>query len=72
MFGSSETSATIMRKLEALLLTVMPWRCTSSGKRGVARESLFCTCTWAMSGSVSESKVRVMEAWPKESLVDDM
>ena len=61
-----------MRKFEELLATAMPWRWTSRGKSGVARASLFWTCTWAMSGSVEESNVRVMTAWPVVSLVEDM
>jgi hypothetical protein len=59
-------------KLETALVTRMPWRWTSSGSRGVASWSLFWTWTWAMSGLVLASKVRVMVTLPAESLVDDM
>ncbi len=34
--------------------------------------SLFCTCTWAMSGSTPFSKVSVTATAPLDSLVDDM
>ena len=34
--------------------------------------SLFCTCTWAMSGSASGLKVSVICAVPELSLLDEM
>jgi len=55
-----------------LFLTVMPCRCTSSGSSGVAGDSLFCTCTCAMSGSASGPKVSVSSMLPVESDTDDM
>ena len=45
---------------------------TSCGSEGIASCSLFCTWTWAMSGSVPDSNVRVIEALPEASLVADM
>ena len=62
--GLSEIRPTTMRKPELALATTTPWVVTSLGRRGVARETLFCTCTWAMSESVPVSKVRVMLALP--------
>ncbi len=53
------------------LLTLTPWRCTSCGSRLIAPCSLFCTCTWAVSGSVPISKVRVTLARPLDSLVEE-
>src|SRR5690606_39351760 len=57
---------------ELALFTEMPCCCTIEGRRAVASCSLFCTCTWAMSGSVPVLKVRVTETEPLESLVADM
>jgi hypothetical protein len=67
-----ETKLITIRKLFAAFATVIPCFCTSCGRSGVASCSLFCTCTWAMSGSASASKVRVMLTLPEESLVADM
>jgi hypothetical protein len=53
------------------LATLMPCRCTSCGSSGMASCSLFCTCTWAMSGLVPLSKVRVMVAWPLDELLEE-
>ena len=72
MEPSSDTKARTTRKFLVALATRTPCFCTASGNSGVASCSLFCTCTWAMSGSVPASKVRVMVAWPEESLVEDM
>ena len=36
------------------------------GRLLMARWSLFCTWTWAMSGLVPDSKVSTMEAWPED------
>ena len=49
----------------------MPCCCTMPGSSEVASCSLFCTCTWAMSGSVPVSKVSVTDTEPLESLVED-
>ena len=57
----------IIMKLETDLATRTPCRWTSWGSCGMASASLFCTCTWAMSGSVPASKVRVTWALPAES-----
>ena len=48
------------------LLTVTPWRCTCSGRKGVASDSLFWTCTCAMSGSVPGRNASVRDADPLE------
>ena len=69
---SSETRPMMSMKLETDLATRTPWRCTSCGSCGMASASLFCTCTWAMSGSVPASKVRVTWALPAESDDDAM
>ena len=72
MLPSSETNPITSRKPELALLTVIPCCCTICGSDGVASESLFCTCTCAMSGSVPFAKVSVIEAMPFDSLVADM
>jgi hypothetical protein len=72
MVPSSDTRPTIRRKFRVDLTTWIPWRCTTWGRSGTASCSLFCTCTWAMLGSVPALKVRVMETAPAESLVEDM
>ena len=69
---SSETKPTTIRKLRADLATVTPWFCTACGSSGKACWTLFWVCTWAMSGSVSASKVRVMPTLPKESVFELM
>ncbi len=71
MLPSSETSATTSRKFFTALVTRMPCCCTSWGNSGVASCSLFCTCTWAMSGSVPCSKVTVISMLPSE-LLDEL
>jgi hypothetical protein len=40
-------------------LTVTPWRLTSSGSCGMARETRFWTLTVLMSGSVPTAKLTV-------------
>ena len=60
MLGLSDFSATTIRKPALALATTTPCWVTSDGSRGVASATLFCTCTWAMSGSVPLSKVSVM------------
>ncbi|MNU11380.1 hypothetical protein D3C72_2591820 [compost metagenome] len=47
--------------------TTRPCCVTAEGSSGVASCSLFCTCTWAMSGSVPLRKVSVMLMPPVES-----
>ena len=72
MLPFSDTKPTTIRKLMVDFTTFTPWRCTTSGSWGVAACSLFCTCTWAMSGLVPALKVSVMLTLPAESEVDDM
>ncbi len=55
-----------IRKSGLDLATTTPCWVTSVGRRGVASATLFCTCTWAMSGSVPVSKVSVMVDEPLE------
>ncbi len=62
--GLLERNATIIRKPELALATTTPCCTTSEGSRGVASATLFCTCTWAMSGSVPGRKVSVIELPP--------
>src|SRR3546814_7866111 len=62
--GLLERSAAIIRKPGLALATTTPCWTTSDGRRGVASATLFCTCTWAMSGSVPGLKVSVIEARP--------
>ena len=52
--------------------TATPWRCTTSGSRGVASCSLFWTWISAVFGSVPGSNVSSICAWPVESLFDSM
>ena len=59
-----------MRKSLLALATVMPFSTTSCGRRGCATLSRFCTCTWAMSGSVPLMKVRVICTVPLEREVE--
>ncbi len=61
---------TIKNEVDALV-TVTPWRCTSCGSSGMATCSLFCTCTWAMSGLTPFWKLKLMLAWPLAWLVAD-
>ena len=55
-----------MKKDAEAFCTRTPSRCTASGSSGVACASLFCTWTWATSGSVPASKVSEIEADPAE------
>ena len=50
-------SATTIRKLEDERLTVMPRLRTTSGSWGCTSCSLFCTSTWAISGSMPGPKI---------------
>ena len=72
MLPSSETRPTTSRKLFTDFVTLTPPCCTSSGSSGSARETLFCTCTCAMSASVPLSKVAVIVTTPAEVLADSM
>ena len=53
------------------LVTLIPCCCTSGGSSGVASCSLFCTCTWAMSGLVPCVELSVIVAVPSLSLSDE-
>ncbi len=55
-----------------LLTTVTPSRRTSSGKRGSAWLTRFCTCTWARSTSVPSAKVTVSCMTPSAVAWEDM
>ncbi|MOA50571.1 hypothetical protein D3C78_1736010 [compost metagenome] len=72
MLPSSETRPITSRKLRTALVTRMPCCWTSCGSSGVASCSLFCTCTWAMSGSTPWLKVAVMVMLPSELLSEEM
>ena len=54
----------ISRKLKLASVTVMPWRRTSSGRRGSTRLRRFWTSTCARSTSVPDSNVTVIVAEP--------
>ncbi|MNU78649.1 hypothetical protein D3C71_682450 [compost metagenome] len=49
-----------------------PWRCTSSGRRGSARETRFCTWICAMSAFVPCAKVTVRIIRPSVADCEDM
>ena len=69
---SGETRCTTMVKSGELLTVVTPsWR-TSSGSRGSAWLTRFCTCTCARSTSVPTRKVTVRVSTPSEVACDDM
>ncbi len=72
MEPSLELNAITIRKESEDLVTCTPCCCTSCGSSGVASCSLFCTCTWAMSGLVPGAKVIAIWALPAESLVEVM
>ena len=71
MLPSSDTNAATIKNPLDDLLTVTPCLCTASGKELVADCSLFCTCTWAVSGSMLLSKVKVTSAEPVDDELDD-
>jgi hypothetical protein len=58
------------RKFERALSTRTPCCVTAAGRRGAARESRFCTSTWAKSTLVPDSKVSVIWPTPLAWLVD--
>jgi len=62
--GLVETSDTNIKKSGLFLATTTPCWVTAVGKRGWASDTLFCTCTCAISGLVPVSKVSVMVAVP--------
>jgi hypothetical protein len=66
MCGSLDFSAMTSRKPLLDFDTVTPCCTTSSGRRGVACETLFCTCICAVSGLVPGLKVRLSDALPSE------
>ena len=51
--------------------TVTPSWFTAAGRRGVASETRFCTCTCAMSRFVPTSKVTSIVAEPSLELLDE-
>jgi hypothetical protein len=61
-----------MRKLFTDFVTRTPCCCTSAGSSGVARATLFCTCTCAISVFVPPSKMTVIVTVPAEVLDDSM
>ncbi len=72
MLPSEETKPATIRKFLVALVTRMPCCCTSCGSSGWATASLFCTCTWAVSGLVPWRKVSVMATLPSELLSEEM
>ncbi len=72
MLPSLETTPTTIRKFRTDLVTRMPCCWTSCGSSGVASCSLFCTCTWAMSGLTPWLKVTVISMLPSELLAELM
>jgi len=72
MRPSVEMKASTIRKFFTAFATCSPCCCTGCGSSGVASASLFCTWTWAVSGSVPFAKVSVTVAWPFDSLVEAM
>ena len=70
MLPSVDMKARARNMLLLDLVTLTPCCCTVWGSMGVASCRLFCTCTWAVSGSVPCSKVTVMLTEPSELLVE--
>ncbi len=58
--------------LEERFSTRTPVFCTTSGSWGRAMLTRFCTCTWAVSGSVPIWKKTVRVICPVDELVDCM
>jgi hypothetical protein len=54
------------------LRVTTPRRRTSSGSRGSAEDTRFCTSTWALSRFVPSLKVSVIVSWPSEVEEEDM
>jgi hypothetical protein len=67
-----EVSTVKSRKFERDFSTRTPCCVTVAGSRGVARETRFCTSTWARSALVPVSKVSVMLPLPLACATDSM
>ncbi len=61
----------MVRSGELLTVVTPSWR-TSSGRRGSAWLTRFCTCTWARSTSVPTRNVTVSVSTPSGVPCDDM
>ena len=72
MLAFVDDSAKNIRKLKVALVTVTPACWTVIGRLGVANCNLFCTCTWALSGSVPGWKYNVTAAEPLELLLEEI
>ena len=72
MLLSVDTKPITIRNALVDLVTRTPDCCTCAGRVGTASASLFCTCTWAISGLVPVANVSVVVDWPVSSLTDDM
>ena len=72
MLPSVETKPTMRKKFLVALLTLMPWAVTSAGNCASASCSLFCTCTWAMLGSVPCLKVQSISIVPFDWVEEEM
>ncbi|MCY1482990.1 hypothetical protein D9M68_165600 [compost metagenome] len=72
MLLSADTKPITIRNALVDLVTRTPDCCTCAGSNGTASCSLFCTCTWAMFGSVPLANVSVVVDWPVSSLVEDI
>ncbi|MCY1237380.1 hypothetical protein D9M72_500730 [compost metagenome] len=72
MLLSADTKPITIRNALVDLVTRTPDCCTWAGSNGTASCSLFCTCTWAMFGSVPLANVSVVVDWPVSSLVEDI
>ncbi len=60
MLLSAETKPITIRNALLDFVTRTPDCCTCAGNSGTANCSLFCTCTWAMSGLVPAANVMVV------------
>src|ERR1700722_16814694 len=72
MFALVDDNAKNIKKLNVDLVTVTPACWTVMGRLGVANCNLFCTCTWARSGSVPGWKYNVTVDWPLALLLEDI
>ena len=72
MSGLSDDKVVNNKKLERDFSTRTPCWVTAAGRRGAARESLFCTSTWARSALVPGSKLMVMVPVPLACATDSM
>jgi hypothetical protein len=64
--SSGDSMNTTIRRSGLFFRVTTPTRCTSSGSRGCAIATRFCTSTCALSRSVPSLKVTVMLSWPFE------